>query len=165
MDVLTFRGHVGRGRGGHSKMVIPGRLALPTAPHDWPDRLHPGSLNVKIAEDGYPVQLLQRCPGTLVEKLDSQIFAPAFEIPRDLIENNGLGPKRNMPRRGDAQVWRAELVIATRAYPVDCWVLRRFCSTIKRQLEIVSDKHLRAEFGLDDGAEVTVKLHGKWYTE
>jgi CTP-dependent riboflavin kinase len=146
-------------------MVIPGRLAFAAAPDDWPETLHPGSLNVKIAEDGYPVQLLNRCPGTLVEKLDSRMFAPAFEIPRDAIENNGLKPKRNKPRRGDAQVWRALLAFPTHARPVECWVLRRFCSTIKRQLEIVSDKHLRKEFGLVDGVQVAVKLHGMWHTE
>ncbi|MHC4401271.1 MAG: DUF120 domain-containing protein [Planctomycetota bacterium] len=165
MDALTFGGQIGSGKGRHSELVIPGRITFPNAPHDWPAILHPGSLNVYITESGYPEELLARCPGTLVQKLDSQMFSPAFEIPHDAIKNNRLKPKPNKPRRGDAQVWRATLLLSDGNAGVECWVFRRFWSTIERQLEIVSEKHLRTELGLADGADVTVQLFGTWNAE
>jgi len=162
MDVLTFRGYIGSGVGRYSEMTIPGRAALPDAPNDWPETLQSGSLNVKIASDGYPNELLSRCNGELVQKLDSQVFCPTFEIPRNAIQNNKLKPEPDQPRRGDAQVWRAALLVPDRQVPFDCWVLRRFGSRVKEQLEIVSDKHLRTELGLVDGANVVVHLYGTW---
>ncbi len=90
MDKLVFRGHIGSGVGNYSKMVIPGRTALACAPDDWPETLYPGSLNVKIVKDRYPDELLARCAGKLLQKLDSQVFSPAFEIPHDAIKGNKL---------------------------------------------------------------------------
>lgn len=162
MDALTFHGHIEPGVGRYSKMTIPGRAAFPDAPNDWPETLQPGSLNVKISADGYPKELLSRCNGELVQKLDSQMLSPEFEIPRNAIQNNKLKPKPDKPRGGDAQVWRASLIVPNRQVPFDCWVLRRFGSRIREQLEIVSDIHLRTELGLVNGTAVVVHLYGTW---
>jgi|GraSoiStandDraft_55_1057291.scaffolds.fasta_scaffold67281_4 hypothetical protein len=49
MTELVFGGVVSSGIGHHAELYVPGRAELSTAPADWPERLHPGSLNVSIA--------------------------------------------------------------------------------------------------------------------
>jgi CTP-dependent riboflavin kinase len=163
-DTLVLTGSIVSGKGHHSKITIPGRSSLPRAPDDWPETLHPGSLNVRIDDRFGLPKPLAKCPGEFIDKLDSRMFRPAFEIPFDSIRNNDLKPTPKKPRRGDAQVWRASLFLVPRQLRIECWVLRRFWSSIKKQLEIVSDKHRRKEFQLADGAYVVVDLYGTWIT-
>lgn len=161
-DTLTFTGCIVSGKGRHSEMIIPGRPALSSAPDDWPEILYPGSLNVRIDDRFGLPKTLAKCAGEFIQKLDAGMFRPAFEIRFDAIRNNGLKPTPNQPRRGDAQVWRASLYLPPRQLRIDCWVLRRFWSDIKKQLEIVSDKNLRTDFRLADGTYVLVDLYGTW---
>jgi hypothetical protein len=52
MDKLEFEGTVINGLGTHSELLVPGRALLPQAPTDWPETVHPGSLNLRVAS--YP---------------------------------------------------------------------------------------------------------------
>lgn len=158
MDELIFRGTVTSGIGHHSELFVPGREMLPQADMEWPSVLHPGSLNIRIAD--YPPQFAEKKLPTTVEALDSAQFVPAFEILRDQLGNNRLRSTSAMPRRGDAQVWRARIFTASGAL-VRCWALRRFGSRVGEQLEFVAGRRLRDE-GLCDGQHVTVILSGGW---
>jgi len=60
--MFRFIGNVRSGKGKHSELVIPGIADLNHAPTAWPDKFHPGSLNVGIVKDGYPESFMgERC--------------------------------------------------------------------------------------------------------
>lgn len=159
MTKITFRGTVASGIGRYATLSIPGRSRLDGAPPDWPEALYPGSLNIRVS--AYPSDSEGHALINRVEELDQGRFAPTFEIPRQSISNNQLGPRPGLPRGGDAQVWRAELLIESDGRVICCWVLRRFGSTVGEQLELVADRRLRDE-GLPDGCRVGVVLEGTW---
>lgn len=159
---LTFHGVVKGGIEKFSDMMIPGRAKLSDAPADWPDVIHPGSLNVLIPDNGFPAEFLNRCQGELIQKLDCGCFVPAFVIPSAAITNNEVRPTNDNPRRGDAQVWRAQIHNLDNGRSVACWVLRRIGSGIRQQIELVASGRLRDKIGLVDGTRVTVELQGDW---
>lgn len=148
------------GVGRHATLHVPGHLELSCAPADWPDRLHPGSLNVQV--DKCPVEFGQRGLPHSVEVLDTGWLVPAFEIPKDRMGNNKLRPRPGVPRGGDAQVWRAILSRDGASNGVFCWALRRFGSRVGEQLEFVAGNRLR-DFGFNDGIRVKAMLLGKWH--
>ena len=97
--------------------------------------------------------------------LDTGRFAPEFEIGRDQFESNLLHPRDGVPRGGDAQVWRAHVMIARHVMSEpSCWVLRRFGSRVGEQLELVSSVQLRDVYGLKKGTEIIVRMLGTWRT-
>jgi hypothetical protein len=159
MDEIKFDGVVTAGIGKYSKLVIPGRSELLNCPADWPDTMHPGSLNVRVTH--YPDEFSKWGFDNNVRQLDTAHFRATFEIPRDQILNNMLFPSRDMPRGGDAQVWRANLSALDGSVGVSCWVLRRFGSGLRDQLEIVAGEYLRAK-GFTDDLPVRVCLIGTW---
>ena len=161
LSSLRFEGRIVGGMGLYSNMEIPGRGKLSNAPAGWPDVLQPGSLNVfiEIYPEGFrpPVG---RSEGAY--RLDNQNLPCAFMIPGDQITQNKLiyqgGPS-------PAQVWRARIEVLDKGLSIDCWVLRRLGSNAGYNnqggnvLEIVSDKHLRTEYGLEeDGHRVALTL-------
>jgi hypothetical protein len=157
--MIRFRGNVGSGIGKHAQMTIPGRLEMASPPEGWPDQFHPGSLNVGIPRDGYPNGFRDPDDGGIgVVALDEGSPAPCLVLPWDKIANNGLKPKPGKPRRGTGQFWRARLTVVSTGQTADCWVFRRIDSTIKRQLEVMSESRLRSTLSLKDGAEVFVDL-------
>jgi len=158
MKTLIFHGVVNTGIGKHANLVIPGRNAFPNAPPDWPKILQPGSLNILIDDNGYPSEFAQLQPNKKVENLDSKQFQPAFTIPYDRMQNNKLKPCTEMPEKGTAQVWRATLHVKVNAVSHLAWVHRRLGSGIDKQLELVSDIHLRNTLSLKDGMEIKVEL-------
>lgn len=131
-------------------------------PSDWPEQLCPGSLNVLIDDDGYPPDFWDRCNGTGVKKLDSQCFRPAYVIPRECIKNNKLKATPELPVRGDAQIWRAELRSVRHSTAAHCWLMRRFGSGLGKQLELVADVKLRDKLGLQERDAVEVIVEGIW---
>lgn len=143
-------------------LYVPGRGELLSAPDDWPERLHPGSLNVGI--DTYPDDLARRGLPNRTEALDSGLFLPTFEIAREQFRNNLLVPRPDVPRGGDAQVWRAKLIVADTGTSISCWALRRFGSRVREQLEFVAERRLRDE-GLVDRLRVHAVLLGRWRDE
>jgi hypothetical protein len=162
MDELDFHGYIAAGSGRHNELVIPGRLQMPAAPADWPERLHPGSLNVRLFRDRLPPALSAGGRRATVEIFDLELFQPEFEIPHDRIGNNSFGRERG-PRGGDAQVWRASLFVdGERVDTPQCWVLRRFGSRVGEQLELVSGARLRDVTLLADGRVVVVRVLGRW---
>ena len=158
LDELVFHGVVRTGVQSHATLFVPGRSALQRAPNDWPEKLYPGSLNVRI--DGYPSGLDKHGLPSRIVALDTGRFGPEFEILRDEFGDNKLLPRSDAPRGGDAQVWRARLQ-SHEVQSVNCWVLRRFGSRVGEQLEFVSDQRLR-DHGFTDGQRVTVSLFGVW---
>lgn len=141
---LVFDGVVINGRGGHAELGVPGRHELPSAPHDWPEQLFPGSLNLRVLQ--YPSEFRGRGLPESVKVLDAIPFGPEFTIPHGAMRNNKLTPTPAMPRRGTAQVWRTQLT--ANGHTVMCWVLRRIGSGLGRELELVSAEGLRAKLGL-----------------
>ena len=146
---LTFRCTIKPGIGEHSDLKFPGRNEFADGPTDWPIKLQPGSLNALIDDDGYPDAFDSLGSAVGMKRLDEGRFIPEFIIPRAQIENNS---------KGDAQVWRAHISVTNTGKEIDCWALRRIRSGITRQIELVSDLHLRTALILDDGAEVVVTL-------
>jgi hypothetical protein len=159
---LLFHGIINTGKGTFSNMTIPGHALLSDAPCDWPEVIHPGSLNVLIGQDGYPDELFSRCQGELVQKLDSGTFAPTFVIAGAAISKNRLQPTPEIQRKGDAQVWRAQIHNRDNGQAVACWVLRRIGSARKDGLEVVASERLRDRLNLADGTHVTLELYGHW---
>jgi hypothetical protein len=155
---LIFGGVVTSGIGRHAELLVPGRGEVPAAPSDWPEKLWPGSLNVR--GDRYPTELkTHELDASVV--LDTRQFAPAFEIERGQFKNNFLVPRPGVSRGGDAQVWRTKIVVKNTGASIGCWALRRFGSRVAERLEFVADRRLRDE-GLLDGQRVRAVLLGKW---
>ncbi len=162
MDELKFFGVICDGKRQFSTLGIPGRGGLSHAPDDWPDQLYPGSLNIQLRAGGYPDAFGERGLASSVESLDSELFQPSFEIPRDQLANNLLLPRQGVPRGGDAQVWRAVLHRVTDpCAAVVCWLFRRFGSSVGEQLELVSGERLK-DRGFPNCTEVTVHVLGRW---
>jgi CTP-dependent riboflavin kinase len=160
VDQLEFVGNVINGIGKHSELFIPGRPQLSDCPVDWPIKLFSGSLNVRISK--YPDEFAARGLPPLVTSLDIASFEPQFTIARHLMHINALAATQAMPHRGNAQVWRASLITSNRE--VQCWVLRRFGSALKDQIELVSSISLRNELGLVRDREwpAVVRMFGRW---
>jgi len=158
MTELVFGGVVTGGIGCHATLHVPGRAELRAAPADWPERLHPGSLNVAV--DQYPREFMSRRLTNRISELDKGWFVPEFELLRGQFRNNKQGPRPGVPRGGDAQVWRA-LLSHDGGTAIRCWALRRFGSQVGEQLEFVADGRLR-DSGLDDGLRVRAALLGEW---
>lgn len=159
MHQLIFGGFVTHGIGKHVELGVPGRGLLSGSPPDWPEVLCPGSLNVRI--DVYPPELVRRGLQKRTTELDKALFVPAFEIPRDLFTNNRLSPRPGVPRGGDAQVWRAAIMVIETGLRLRCWALRRFGSRLVDQLEFVAADRLR-DSGLQDNQRVSAILEGRW---
>lgn len=160
--MLRFTGTVRSGKGHHSELVIPGAQGITDPPPGWPERFHPGSLNVGIPSDGYPRGFAApETGGKGVTPLDDGVIEPAVVLPWDKIGNNRLRPKPRKPHRGTGQFWRATLTVRDSGEKVDCWVFRRIDSTINKQLELVSPLPLKQHLGLRDDMEVAVELFGK----
>jgi len=156
MHSLSFKGRITDGIGRHSELYVPGRDEIRQAPEDWPVNLQKGSLNVRIFPDGYPPQFAERGLPNSTQTLDQQLIEPAFEIAQAEFGNNQLRQHPGMPHRGSAQVWRAVLTVNGQQHR--CWVLRRYGSGLRDQLELVSDVHMRSAFGLMNGVAVEVVL-------
>lgn len=162
MKVLTFIGAVVTGIGRHKELGVPGRDSLASAPSDWPRVLQPGSLNVRVQDDGYPPEFSRMRMPLTVESLDLGFFLPAFKISQAEFTNNRIGSAGVADGDGSAQVWRARL--NANKDRIRCWVLRRFGSTLRHQLEIVSHEHIRDTYGLADERRWpgTLEVFGSW---
>lgn len=154
MLTIKFSGVITSGIGKHVELYIPGRSKLSNAPSDWPEKLHPGSLNIRVDVNGYPDFFKEQGLENTIQSLDADCFPSTFQIKQKEFGNNRLKPKISMPERGSAQVWRAKLEV--KGLDIDCWVLRRYGSGLIDQIEVVAEKHLRKEFGLEDEDEVAV---------
>ncbi len=159
MAELVFGGVVSGGVGRHAALYVPGRSELNMAPADWPERLHPGSLNVVV--DEYPEEFRSRGLANRISELDKGRFVPEFEIRREQFRNNLLQSRPGVPRGGDAQVWRALLSQQNARMAIRCWALRRFGSQVGEQLEFVAGTRLR-DLGLHDNLRVRATLLGEW---
>jgi hypothetical protein len=157
---IEFKGKVVSGWIKHSELAIPGKSKLPSAPSDWPETLCPGSLNIEISVNDLPKELDNLGPGMLIKKLDNGILKPVLIIKQEDIINNTIGPNGPVKGRGDAQVWRAKLLVEKSKNMHDCWVLRRLDSGMTKHLELASTEHLRQALNLLDGDKVSVLLEG-----
>ncbi len=155
-NLISFSGAICDGVGRHVELHVPGRNEISQAPSDWPVTLQKGSLNVRIAPEGYPELFVTLGVPNRVRSLDSRAFPSAFEIAQHEFGNNRLKPDPDMPHKGSAQVWRA--ILAWQARKHDCWVLRRYGSGVGEQLELLSDLHMRSAFDLVSGQPVIVTL-------
>lgn len=155
--MIQFTGKIRSGKGEHSDLVIPGSSELGKIISDWPKCFYPGSLNVGI--NGYPEGFSASPDG--VTRLDSGAIQPTVVLDWNQIKNNKLRPKQDNPQRGTGQFWPAVLTVDKTGESIDCWVFRRINSTIKKQLELISQKRIRESLSLDDGTEVSIKLYSK----
>jgi CTP-dependent riboflavin kinase len=154
MEPIVFKGCIVKGVGRYVELHVPGRNEIRQAPSDWPEVLCKGSLNVRIAPDGYPPLFKETGLQDSTKSLDVKCYPCVFEIAQHEFGNNKLTPGPAMPKRGSAQVWRA--VLTANGHNIECWVLRRYGSGLADQLELLSDKHLRTEYGLEDGQKAII---------
>jgi len=152
MNELQFRGKIKSGLGKHKKLVIPSKTVLRNVPENWPVKFYPGSLNIKIDENGYPDNFHELGQNIGVMKFDEGLFPPCLIIPKELIVNN---------TKGDGQVWLANICTINSNDIETCWVLRRKGSSVKKQLEIISEHCLREKMKLEDGMSITVLMYSK----
>lgn len=139
---LEFLGRVARGCGRFaSEIVIPGRAQLgDVAPPDWPQELYPGTLNIKVAEGGWPGGM--DASRRITQFDDGSLLTPALVIPQHLIGNNTLSPRGALdPNRGTGQAWRAQ-VRRDGGPSVSCWMFRRIGSGYRDVIELVSSPAL-----------------------
>lgn len=164
MGKIIFTGNIVNGRGGHIELYVPGRDELPVTHPDWPVKLCPGSLNVKIDSSGYPCEFKNHGLEETVKSLDVALFKAAFEIKQNQFGNNLLTPTDSIPNRGDAQVWKSTLKANNTSIP--CWVLRRYGSGLAWELEVVSDINIRNEYGFSNERDwpCKIELFGEWVT-
>lgn len=162
---LRFKCRITSGHGMYSELTFPGREEFPDVPDDWPETLFPGSLNALVIKNGYPTGFVApEIGGDGVQVLDDGDFAPAFVIPGHLIGKNMLLSSTD-PRRGSAQVWRAEIRVHRNSQDHGCWVVRRIGSGVGKELvgnvlEVMSEKRLRDELGIgnQNGHRVSVTM-------
>ena len=157
MEAIEFKGKVGSGVGKYVELHVPGRGELPQSPDDWPWVLCKGSLNIHVDPDGYPELFDEIGLPRTTRSLDQKPIACSFEIGQSEFGNNKLQPTETMPQRGAAQVWRAILI--ANEQKIACWVVRRYGSGLRDQLEVVSDLHLRTAYGLVDGQDAQLCLY------
>jgi hypothetical protein len=150
------------GIGKHSELLVPGRSDFECPIADWPVRLFPGSLNVRVS--GYPDEFVRRGLRRSIAALDSAGFEPEFTIPQAQLGNNRLTPVLGMPDRGNAQVWRASL--SANGLERTCWALRRIGSALTQDIEIVSSVSLRTSLGAERVRDwpAVVTMQGRWRT-
>ena len=160
MDIV-FLGQIVAGCGQHKELGLPGLSELDNAPDDWPESLHPGSLNILISLSNVPEILNSLGSGRYIQKLDNGFLKPEFVIEQHLIKNNTIGPNEKDKKRGHAQVWRAIIEAIKTSQKHACWVLRILDSGMWQHIEIVSEKYLRKQLGLADGDFVNVSLYGE----
>ena len=129
--MIIFLGKISSGYGLHSTL-------------EFPVRLYPGSLNVEVEMEHFPIELI-KLDGRGVRKLHG--VKEAFAVNGGAIKNNDLG---------DAIFWRATLFAKNKI--CDCWIMRRMGSKAWRHLELVSEKYLRDYMDLQDEDKVTVQL-------
>jgi hypothetical protein len=160
MEKLRFAGTIVNGIGKHRELVVPGCNEFTCPAADWPERLFPGSLNVRVLS--YPDEFVRRGLRSAMDTLDSVGFEPEFAIPQALLGNNRLTPVLGMPDRGKAQVWRAS--VCANNVTLACWVLRRIGSALTQQIELVSSVHMRALLGADNTRDwpAVVAMQGRW---
>jgi hypothetical protein len=110
MRELEFIGTVrtGRCRFAH-EMVIPGRDNLFLKPDDWPRQLAPGTLNILVNDDAFPVGFEEIGKGEGLTKLDEGNFGRALLISPWKIAGNTIKHDSENPTRGMGEIWRAEL--------------------------------------------------------
>ena len=163
MATLRFTGVVRRGIGKFSvELTLPRRDEISMPIRDWPEAPQPGSLNVRIREDGFPDGFLKAFGAADVRKLDSRRFVPEAELKWSEIGGNTLPPLPTRPDRGNAQVWRAILRNLETGDERQCWVLRRIGSALSKDLEIVAAERLRDSLQLADGTVVEIEMDGVW---
>jgi hypothetical protein len=155
-ETLTFEGIIRSGKGKYAELQIPGRSQIAQAPLDWPETLFKGSLNVLVHPRGYPSLFAERKLPNSTTSLDAECFPPAFVIRHDEIGNNRLRPEPSNPKKGSARVWRA--LLRANGCEIRCWVVRRYGSGLKEQLELLSQEHLRSRYSLQNGHRATVML-------
>jgi hypothetical protein len=155
-NAISFSGTIVDGIGKYTELRVPGRNEVRQAPKDWPVRLCPGSLNLRILPSGYPELFSANGLPNTTKSLDSRIFAACFAIPQSEFGNNRIVPTPQLLHRGSAQVWRSKLEYGENQ--ISCWVLRRFGSGLADQIEILSKQHLRTEYGIESGNAATITL-------
>jgi hypothetical protein len=92
MEPIVFKGHITSGIGKHVELYVPGRNEIQQAPSDWPEILCKGSLNVKIASDGYPPLFEKKGLKSSTRSLDGNCYPCAFKIAQHEFGNNRLIP-------------------------------------------------------------------------
>jgi hypothetical protein len=157
MRLLEFIGTVRSNRGRFAKqMIVPGREALLVVPADWPNQLAPGTLNIRVNNDGFPEGFNEIGEGDGLCKLDAGKFRPILVIPQRKIAGNTVMPTPEQPTRGFAQVWRAELLVIDSGQSASCWMFRIIDFGYSKQLELVAEENLRSRLNLSDGMAVRV---------
>lgn len=158
---LVFHGFVKSGGGRFSnELVVPGASKSSVIIRDWPERLQPGTLNVRV--DRFPDTYVQKFGQPDIRHLDSRMFLPEAELHHSEIANNTIRPQLGQPDRGNAQIWRALLTKLESCFQVQCWVLRRIGSNLSVDLELVSGSHLRNALSLSDNDRIAVEVEGVW---
>lgn len=163
MRKLEFIGTVqtGRYRFAH-EMVIPGRDSLFLKPDDWPRQLAPGTLNIKISDDGFPAGFDEIGTGEGLTRLDEGNFGRALLISPWKIAGNTIKHDDDHLTRGMGEIWRAELQVIATGQATKCWMVRRIGSDITSVIELVAEENLRTRLTLSDGTAVRVTV---WETE
>jgi hypothetical protein len=163
MRKLEFIGTVRTGNGKFAQdMVIPGQADLFLAPIDWPTQLAPGTLNIKVNDDGFPEGFEEIGSRDGLKKLEEGKFRASLGISSWRIQGNTLKYDSDNPTRGMALLWRAELQVIADGRVTTCWMLRRLGSDITSEIELVAEEHLRSRLNLCDDVAVKVTV---WETE
>lgn len=159
MNRLIFTGKISKGAGKHKELGVPGKGKIHQAPEDWPELLFEGSLNIKINANGYPVEFSHLNIPLSTKSLDIVHFKPVFEIRQNEFELNLLRPTPEMKNKGDAQVWRAKILVE--GNEENAWVLRRYGSGLADIIELVSDIKIREKYNLpeDKTWDCTLELY------
>ena len=157
MRKLEFIGtmQTGRCRFAH-EMVIPGRDSLFLKPDDWPRQLAPGTLNILVNDDGFPVGFEEIGKSEGLTKLDEGNFGRALLISPWKIAGNTIKDDSDNPTRGMGEIWRAELQVIATGRATKCWMFRRIGSDITSEIELVAEENLRTRLSLSDGTPVKV---------
>ena len=128
------------------------------APADWPTQLSPGTLTIKIPDDGFPEGFEQIGNGDGLNRLDEGKFRAALVIPQRKITGNPLVSDSDRPTRGFAQVWKAELQVIATGQTTTCWMVRIIESYMTSHIELVDQESLRIKMNLGDGTAVKVTI-------
>jgi CTP-dependent riboflavin kinase len=162
-DSMRFVGRVKDGIGQYSIMMLPGEASIQGLIRDWPEQPQPGSLNVRVDPNGFPARFLKEFGDPSIWNLDTRRFRPEAELSYDVIPNNTLVPRPGQPDRGRPQIWRAYLTKIESGESIQCWVLRRMHSKVRKDtLECVAGSRLRDALRLENDDQVELIVEGSW---
>lgn len=160
---IKFIGVVSKGCGLFANQnPLPTTVAELAHLEDWPNSFEQGTFNIKVNKENIPIIANFDFMSQGVRCLDLHPeFPPAAYLNYSVIPNNTITPEKKGENAGDLQFWKTTLHVPDKSISHNCYMLRRVRSGYAFDIELVSNLHLRNDFGLENGGQVILTVFGE----